>query len=134
MTKGELRQIYDLKKNITDLEEKLFRLESAAERTTPVLSDMPKGRGNVADCRAELISTMLDLQKEIDFGCKQIRIKAINLESEIHKKNLSEKEADLIRLRYTDCNNWATIGTKLKRCPAQIHNIHARALKLLIDS
>ena len=131
MRKYDLLQCRQLRIDINEMEERLFELESSAERITPVLSDMPKGSSRVTDSRAEIITAILDLEAEINYQVAQSHINSAKIENEIHIKQLTGREATVIRLRYINCLKWPQILEALGCTEQHMHRIHAAALKRL---
>lgn len=128
MTKWELHQIYDLKKNIKTMENKLLELESRAMKMTTHMSTQPRGSAE-QDRLSHIIAEVVELQDEINDTLRQAYAKEAVAEREI--RLLPEREARLIRLRYFEAISWEQICIEMNYSWRQVHYIHASALKLL---
>jgi len=130
MTKMQLQRLYWIKKNIKKLEDRLAELEAEATRVTTQIS--PGRRGTRKDDKiSDVVSKIVELQDEINYQLK--RAYAIEKEIETAIRSLPEREAYLIRLRYIDLMSWEQICVEMNYQWAQVHRIHASALKLLTN-
>ena len=129
MTKEKLRKYCWLKKNIDNLEERLFLVQTKAQSITASMDKDFITGGAVSDRMAERVAEMADISKTIN---EQLG-KAYKLEKEIEAaiEVLDEREKYLIRLKYIKCLTWPEVCVEMNYEWAQTHRIHARALNRL---
>ena len=128
VTKQDLQSYYWLKKNIDQLEDKLFELESEATRVTTRITQDPKGSQST-DKLSGIVANIIEVQDKINNKVKlSYKIMA---EIEEAAQQLPEREAYLIRARYIDCKSWEQIAVDMSYCWKQIHRIHSMALKMM---
>ena len=129
MTKKELQQLYWLKRNIQQLENKLIELEAEATKMTRQLSKAPIRISSTDDRLSEIVCKIVEVQNEIN---RQLE-KSYECTAKIEKaiETLPPREALLIRLRYLDQKRWEEICVEMNYSWRQIHYIHAEALKML---
>ena len=129
MTKKELQQLYWLKRNIQQLENKLIELETEATKMTRQLSKAPIRISSTDDRLSEIVCKIVEVQNEIN---RQLE-KSYECTAKIEKaiETLPPREALLIRLRYLDQKRWEEICVEMNYSWRQIHYIHAEALKML---
>ena len=129
MTKRELHELYWMKRNIRDLEERLAELEAYATRITTQVSNKPQAKNVSHDKLGDTVTQIVELQDDINYELARMYCK----EKEILKaiECLPQREACLIRLRYISSLSWERICVEMNYSWKQIHRIHSDALKLL---
>lgn len=129
MTKKELQQLYWLKRNIQQLENKLIELETEATKMTRQLSKAPIRISSTDDRLSEIVCKIVEVQNEIN---RQLE-KSYECTAKIEKaiETLPPREAYLIRMRYLELKRWEEICVEMNYSWRQIHYIHAEALKML---
>lgn len=131
MTKEKLRKYCWLKKNIEELEERLFQVETKARCITASMEKDFITGGVIRDRMAERVAEMADISITIN---EQLR-KAYQLEKEIEDAidSLDEREKYLIRLKYIRCMTWPEVCVEMNYTWQHIHRIHAMALEQIKD-
>lgn len=129
MTKKELQELYWIKRNIQQLEWKLLELESAATKMNTPLTKEPRISAKNTDRQSEIIIKMVEVQDKINRQLEKSYEYMAKIEKAI--ETLPAREAFLIRLRYMELRSWETICVEMNYQWAQVHRIHADALKLL---
>lgn len=129
MTKKELQQLYWLKRNIQQLENKLIELETEATKMTRQLSKATIRTKSTDDRLSEIVCKIVEVQNEIN---RQLE-KSYECMAKIEKaiETLPPREAYLIRMRYLELKSWEEIAVEMKYSWRQVHRIHSDALKLL---
>lgn len=131
MTKHDLQQFYWTQKNIEKLETRIEELYTIATKQTSTLkgdADAIHGTGyqdRMGDVMAEIADLRTELQSELQEAL------ACQLEIEQAIKVLPEREKYLIRARYIERLSWERIAVDMNYAWAQVHRIHAEALKRL---
>lgn len=128
MTKHELQQYRWLKLNIKKLQDKILELETIATKQTSILTDMPR-HSSGGDRIADNVAMMADLAKILNIKLTESHKRVNDIELAINE--LDEREQYLIRARYIDCKAWEQICVDMGYEWAQIHRIHANALRQL---
>lgn len=112
--------------------EQLIKWLSEARKTTSVLSDMPKAKGQVVeDKTAEIIAKIIDLNNEIN---KEI-LRLLSLKGEIetaieYVKNPTYKL--LLQMRYINLKKWEEIALELNyNYYHVVKKLHPKALQNL---
>ena len=130
ITKHELREYRELKKELEDLKERIIRkeeqLKSARSQT---LTGMPRGNGDEDDkigAAIALIEELKNLYVEKMQMCEQ---KLKKIENEIDR--LEPTERIIMRHRYIDGWQWEKICLSVNYSWAQIHKVHANILNEL---
>lgn len=131
MTKQELREYYWIQKNIEKLEYQIEELVAVATKQTNRIkndADSIHGTG-YSDRLGDVMAELADLREELK---KQLQ-KALALQLGIEQaiKALPEREKYLIRARYVEQKRWEQIAVDMNYKWAQVHRIHAGALKML---
>lgn len=128
MTKKDLQQLYWIKRNIQQLENKLLELETSATRITTQLTE-PRSTSSTEDKLAEIVCKIVEVQEQINEELKKSYDYMAKIEKAIEA--LPPREAHLIRLRYLELKSWESICVEMNYSWRQIHRIHSDALKLL---
>jgi len=131
MTKQELKDFYWTQKNIEKLESRIEELYTIATKQTSTLkkdADAIHGTG-YQDRTGDIIAEIVDLRKELETELQEAL--ACQLEIEQAIKTLPEREKYLIRARYIERLSWERIAVDMNYAWAQVHRIHAEALKML---
>lgn len=129
MTKKDLQQLYWIKRNIQQLENKLLELETSATRITTQLTKEPRGTSGPEDKLSEIVCKIVEVQEQINEELKKSYDYMAKIEKAIEA--LPPREAHLIRLRYLELKSWERICVEMNYSWRQIHRIHSDALKLL---
>lgn len=129
MTKKDLQQLYWIKRNIQQLENKLLELETSATRITTQLTKEPRSTSSTEDKLAEIVCKIVEVQEQINEELKKSYDYMAKIEKAIEA--LPPREAHLIRLRYLELKSWESICVEMNYSWRQIHRIHSDALKLL---
>jgi len=129
MTKKDLQQLYWIKRNIQQLENKLLELETSATRITTQLTKEPRGTSGPEDKLSEIVCKIVEVQEQINEELKKSYDYMAKIEKAIEA--LPPREAHLIRLRYLELKSWESICVEMNYSWRQIHRIHSDALKLL---
>ncbi|WP_035213391.1 hypothetical protein [Desulfitobacterium hafniense] len=131
MTKQELQNYYWLKRNIQKLEHRIIELDTLAAKQTTRLKNDADSRVSHAehDRLGAVVAEMVDIKRELG---EQLR-EAYEAEERIQNalRNLPEREKYLIRARYVESKKWEQICLDMNLEWAQVHRVHARALKQL---
>jgi len=118
-------------KKADDLEERMVRLRSKAEKVTTSFSDVPTF-GSFEDHRQAVMDEMMDVERErrkMVWNCRQ-KLKEI----EIVIGMLEDYQERLVlEYRYLHFENWQDIAYALHYTERQTHNIHSSALIHLLD-
>lgn len=127
MTKEQLRQYTDLKRESEHLDAILKRLENEepAPRTSK-LDGMPHGSSGENYVQED----KMDREKEVRqlYHEKKAQLDAQLLEIENAIEVLESTERELIRLRYLEGLKWEEVAVEIGYSWQQTHRIHARAL------
>ena len=132
MTKQELQKYCWIQRNIQQLEEKLFELETKATRMTAHLfTQAPGSSGYSHDKIANIVTKIMEVKEEIN---NQLQ-KMYDLLGKIEKaiETLPPREKYLIRARYIEGKTWERIAVDMNYSWQHVHKIHSRALKLLAE-
>lgn len=129
MTKEELKEYIETKREIEIIEEKIDYLESKKTSIkSMVITDEPRGCNSESDRLGELlgeIEELIELYNE-----KQIKLmkQQINIEKCIEKLENSV-ERNIMRLRYLDGYTWEKICVITNYSWRQIHRYHSKILE-----
>ena len=131
MTKQDLKQYIWIQRNIEKLEQRIEELHAIATRQTTFPktdADAIHGTG-YQDRQGEVLAELVDLQRELE---EQLQ-KAFQIQLAIEKaiERLPEREKYLIRARYIEGKTWEQIAVDMGYAWAQVHRVHAKALKML---
>lgn len=132
MTKQELKEYYWIRRNIAKSEQRLMELETAATKITTQLKnkhDAIVGRGNTSDKVGNAVADMESIRDEMAEQLKKSYAVIAKIEKAIEE--LPAREGYLIRARYIELMTWEQICVDMNFGWAQIHRIHADALKTL---
>ncbi len=108
MTKEQLRNYRNIKKEYRQIEQRLRQLEDRPEREEEVLQPL---REFYTEKLKELVEAQLCIEKAIEI--------------------LKPVERDLIRYRYIDGLPWHHIAVKIAYSEQQTHRIHSHTLQKL---
>lgn len=129
--KAYLQQYIPLNAKINRLLDERMKWKSIAERTTSMLTGMPRGGGGdrLATCIDKIIRLEKQLDKETD--------KLIDLRDKINLAiaSVGDEELELVlQYRYIDGHKWIKIARLLNRSEDYIYELHGKALqKLKLD-
>jgi len=131
VTKKELQEYYWAQKNIEKLENRIDELMAIAMRqTTTIKGDADSIHGvGYQDRMGEVLAEIADLRTELKNQLQKSYEQQVKIEKAISE--LPEREKYLIRARYIERKSWEQIAVEMNYAWAQVHRIHAEALKLL---
>lgn len=126
-----LRSAWYYRKKADFLDDKINVLRSKAEKMTSSFQDVPTF-GGFQDHRQQVISEMVDLQREYKKTMLMCRNKAKEIEFVI---NLLEnyQEKIVLEMRYLHCDNWLDIAMNLNYSVQMIYKIHGQALMHILE-
>lgn len=130
MTKDQLREYKDLRKERDDLLRKIGELEAVMYGPRAQKMDgMPRGGSGSSDVREEQMDRKAELlemyrAKEAELG-QQLLI----IEQAIEK--LASRERRLVRLHYIDGLTWEQVCVAMNYSWTQVHRFHREALAKL---
>lgn len=111
MTEKELNQLYWLKKEIRQLNDKLQRLENMSLVGSPVITGMPFG-SKTSDNVARHSCEIVDLERELT-AKRQTYIRQAN-EIEKYIESIEDSEIrQIFRLRHAEGLKWEDIGGEI---------------------
>lgn len=128
MSKDELKQYNQIKREVNYISEKIEELEGKKVSLSKVLSDNPINGGSSNNDK--LLKILIKIDKEIrQYWSKYDKLidKLGEIERAIEK--LDSTERTIMRLRYIDNLTWEEIAVKLKYSWQHIHRIHKNILK-----
>ena len=132
MTKEELKEYIETKREIKIIEEKIEFLESKKTSIkSMIIDDMPKPEPE-QDRLGELLGEIEELIEQ--YNKKQLRLTKQQLEIEncIDKLDNS-KERNIMRLRYLEGMKWEKICVEVNYRWAQIHRHHKSILEKICE-
>ncbi len=131
VTKEELRSYIYLKDAVEDIELSLRELEEQKNSISATkFQGTPSGSGS-PDKFAEIMIKIEQLKKQYITTAAEKLDKLMYIEKAINK--LPERERLLIRYRYIDNYSWINIANKMNYSWQWTHEIHSRALKMLLE-
>ena len=130
MTKEQLKRIRLSDKRIDNKLDQIERLRSLAERTTTIITGMPRGGGqqdryNAIICRVWALEK--EVTEDIDNFVDMVRAARTEIES-----LPDEQEKAVLEARYLCYRSWERIASDLELPEKTIYNIHGRALKKML--
>ena len=129
MTKETLREYRDILEEIAEHEEMLAELDARAMKCTTRMSDEPHVQSQIHDSMAEVVAQKVDASVHINTLVAQSYQVLGDIETAINQ--LPSRSRRVIRHRYIDGMSWEKICVTMGYEWAQIHRIHADALKQL---
>ena len=130
-SKQYLSQAYWLRKRIAAKETHLEELRTQAEKSTQVLTGMPRGGGSSSPVE-QLAVQIADLSWEIELDMLDL----VYYEAQI-KKTIDAVEDpacfQVLTYRYLAFHTWAQISDEMHYSNRQIFRIHAKALRFVDD-
>lgn len=130
ITKEELKNHYNLVREIQDLQEEIKQLQSVAKTAGAVHYGSFGGNGR-ADTIGEKLAKLNDLSEYYILKVEESLEQQKHIEREIEKLPVNERR--LIRYRYIDGLDWVQVASKMNYSWKQTHRIHGRALQKLKD-
>ena len=129
MTKEKLRQHCWIMKNIKQLEDQLFEIETRATRITPCLKQDIVTGGLIQDKMGNYVAEMVEIKEKINQKLQP----AYKLRKEIEDaiEVLDEREKYLIRMKYINCMKWEDLAVDMGYTWRHMHKLHAKILKKL---
>lgn len=142
MTFEELNVIRNLKKRLSDEEQKLEALKLSVESIVPqfsrnkdgftCLDDLPKAK--IRDSRTEkMVLMIIDAERRIASTHSRIDEEIAALTEKIQREVVSETDQALLIHRYVNCKNFREIGILLGFSEAHTYFTHRRILKNLLQ-
>jgi DNA-directed RNA polymerase specialized sigma subunit len=130
--KADLNAIRGAQERLNRRLERIQVLRSQIERITPILSDMPKGGGEI-DRRGKMLAELVDISREYEQSCiEQQRIILNGLKLIDSLKNDTERA--ILEDYYIDGKSWQTIADKRGYAYSTVTNLHGVALQKLAES
>lgn len=126
--KAFLQQYIPLNAKINRLLDERMKWQSIAERTTSMITGMPRGGGG--DRLATCIDKIIHLEKQLD----EETDKLIGLRNKINLAIASIGDTTLelvLQYRYIDGYSWVKIAQELNYCREWVCKLHGQALKRL---
>lgn len=111
MTKKELSQLYWLRKEVEQQEERIKELESLATSCTSHITGMPRGN-TMHDKASTYVAELVDLKHSVE----ESHLKCIEEMKKInhHIETIEDSRIRYImRLRYAHCFSWSSIANQL---------------------
>lgn len=127
--KQYLSQLRMLDTKINQMQEELYMLRCAAERTTPAQDAFPGGGGG-SDRVGNILARMSDLDAEINREIDRLADLRREITARINALD-DAQEAELLRLHYLELESWKRMSAQMHIGLSQLHRIHRRALKHL---
>lgn len=128
MNKEELKKYVPLMKEAEDLRKRAEQLEDEAKSIKAVVIDgMPKGSG-IKDNVGNVVANIEKIRSEYLHKYDEALCELYKIERTIERLE-SPVERMIMRKRYIENKRWEDICVKLGYEWAQIHRIHARALR-----
>lgn len=127
MTKEQLKGLSALERGINGKLDDLERLRSLAERTTTLMTGMPRGGGQ-QDRYNSIICRIWAIEKELDADIDAYvdTHKAI---SDALDGIADDRERLVLRMRYLNCWSWGKIVQEMREPERTIYWLHGQALK-----
>lgn len=132
MTKKELSQLYYLKKEIRDLEQRIKELETAATDCTTKITGLPHGTG-INDKIGNYAAQIADLKSLLDLNLKKCFYELNRVNRFISNVQNSEMRL-ILTLRYTQNLSWKNIAFTMnyqdESVPRKRHDRFLRKIKM----
>lgn len=112
-------------KKVDDLEDEIEHLKAKAEKTTPTLSDMPKG----SECsdKTKIIDTYLGMINDLEI--EVIKLKEAKRQVEYLISTIDDWKVErVMRMRYVRGFQWEEICYRTSYCWTQVHKHHSDGL------
>lgn len=129
--KQYLSRAYSLRRRIAAKQMHLEELRTQAEKSTQVLTGMPRGGGNTSPVE-QLAVQIADLSWEIDLDYMDL----VQYEAQIKQAIDSVKDPvcfEVLTYRYLAFHTWTQIADEMHYSSRQVFRIHARALRFVDD-
>ena len=129
MTRVDLERLKELKKQSSELDERLRRLYEQATRTTALLDGLPRGSA----MRSKVENSIVKIQSTIEETRADI-VEQVMLEGEFTEavRELAVMERRVLTMRYVDVRGYRQIANELGRSLDYVFKIHRRALKKIL--
>lgn len=128
MTKRDLQQYRALCDEANTIKAEIERLQTSVQ--SPKLTGMPHGGGD-PDRVGALVAKKIDLENRLMDRAEQLYELRHKIEDAMER--LVPDQRLLIRYRYIEGLTWESICVRMHYQWAQIHRIHAKALRTLED-
>lgn len=130
MTKEQLKEYKDTKKELDDLKQRREEVEASLYGVrSKQLDGMPKRGTNENDLKEKQIDAKEKLLMLYKAKEKKLCEILVVIESAIEK--LDPRERQLIRMHYIDGMTWEQVCVKMCYSWRQVHRIHSKALQKL---
>ena len=120
--------MWELKSEMEDLKMRLSEICDALKHLTPTLDGLPKSK-TVEDRIGRLITAKLDMEEKLQEMQSEMARSAAEITAEIAMSPLKHTEREILRRRYVDLLNWASIARELKYSEMNCYTLHRQALK-----
>ena len=129
MRRVDLERLKELKKQSSELDERLRRLYEQATRTTALLDGLPRGSA----MRSKVENSIVKIQSTIEETRADI-VEQVMLEGEFTEavRELAVMERRVLTMRYVDVRGYRQIANELGRSLDYVFKIHRRALKKIL--
>lgn len=115
-------------KKVDDLEDEIENLKAKAEKTTPTLSDMPKGSG--CSDKTKIIDTYLGMIDDLEI--EVIKLKEAKREVEYLISTIDDWKVErVMRMRYVRGFQWEEICVKVNYTWKWVHKLHSDGLNMI---
>lgn len=132
MTKKELSQLYYLKKEIREQQQRLEELETAATVCTAKITGLPHGTG-INDKICKYAAQIADLRGILDLNLKKCFYELNRINRFIASVQDSEMRI-ILTLRYINNLSWQKVAEQIgeydEQYPRKKHNVFLRKYKL----
>ena len=126
MTKNVLSRYCWIMKEIGELEDQLFQVETRATSTNcPMKKDIVTGSQDM-DMVSGHVALMCEIKNQINEKVKMAYWAKREIENIIGILNSEEQK--IFRLRYTECKKWEDVSDQAKDTLRNIHRIHSAGI------
>ena len=120
--------MWELKSEMEDLQSRLSEVIDALKHLTPTLDGLPKSK-TVEDRIGRLITAKLDMEEKLKELQAEMEMTAALITAEIAMSPLKKTEREVLKRRYVDLKNWASIARELRYSEMNCYTLHRQALK-----
>lgn len=131
ITKEELKNHYNLVREIQDLQEEIKQLQSVSKTASAVQYGSAGGNTGNSDTIGAKLAKLNDLMEYYVLKVEESLEQRERIEKEIESLPVNERR--LMRYRYIDGLDWVHVASKLNYSWRNMHRIHARILEKLKD-
>lgn len=127
MDKERLKEYKWIQENIQELEDRLLEIDTKLQKVTSELTADKVQTTKDNDKWTELLNQKMVIQKRINAELQEAYREMALIEDVI--EGLPQREKRLMRLRYIHCKKWEEICIIMSYEWAQVHRLHAKALR-----